>query len=410
MWGILLLFISLFLYYFYISINNTLIILSIVCIIIQFIAIYWDSIDYAYTSKNIFDTGRDWHWNARILYLINGVILILSLLFFFNFYGGFYNPETIIWGLSAIVTFIAAVSAKPPIGRDQTSKISMKNIENIVYNYLKENKGSALTVSALGVRLENSVKTYNEIKYIRENLRMILNNLITSGKIDSTLHHEELHYFVADVYQKKVEELEPIPSIPEKIEEKPIITCPHCGQQIALDAKFCNKCGVKLEEMQPTPPISEKEEEKPITEVLHIKTEEVQPTSQISEVEKVITEVPQIKTEEIQRTPPISKKEEKKPISEVSHIKEEKEEAPKVAPSDELKQVPPISEIPQQEASEKAIIEVSQLKTEELEPVPSIKEVKEEAPKEYSYTCKFCGMKLTKKVNICPQCGTIIKL
>ncbi len=360
MWGILLLFISLFLHYFYILINNTVIILSIVCIIIQFIAIYWDSTDYAYTSKNIFDTGRDWHWNARMLYIINGVILILSLLFFLNFYEGFYNPETLLWGLSAIVTFIAAASAKPPIRREQTSKISIdtRNLESAVYNYLKENKGSTLTVSALGVRLENSVKTYNERKYIRENLRMILNNLITSGKIDSTLHHEELHYFVADVYQKKAEDLEPIPSIPEKIEEKPIKTCPYCGQQIPLNSKFCNKCGVKLEEIQPTPPISEKEEEKPITEVPQIKAEEVQPTTPISKVEKVITEVPQIKTEEMQRTPPISKKEEKKPVSEVSHIREEKEEV----------------------------------------------------PKEFSYTCRFCGMKLTEKVNICPQCGTIIKL
>jgi DNA-directed RNA polymerase subunit RPC12/RpoP len=319
-----------------------------------------------------------------MLYLINGVILILSLLYFFNLYG-YYNIDPLIWIniLSAIVTFIAAVSAKPPIRREQTSKISMKNIENIVYNYLKENKGSTLTVSALGVRLENSVKTYNERKYIRENLRMILNNLITSGKIDSTLHHEELHYFVADVDQKKAEELEPIPSIPEKIEEKPIKTCPHCGQKIPLESKFCNNCGVKLEEIQPTPPISEKEEEKPITEILQIKLEEMQPTlpisekeeekpitevpqikaeevqttSPISKVEKVITEVPQIKTEEMQRTPPISKKEEKEPVSEVSHIKEEKEEV----------------------------------------------------PKEFSYTCRFCGMKLTEKVNICPQCGTIIK-
>ena len=317
--------------------------------------------------------GNVTHWNARVLYIINGVILILSLFFFFNFYGywGFYNPETLIWGLSAILTFIAAISAKPPIisakppirsakppiRREQTSKISMNNIENIVYNYLKENKGSALTVSALGVRLENSVKTHNERKYIRENLRMILNNLITSRKIDSTLHNEELHYFVADVYQKKAEELEPIPSIPEKREEKPIKTCPHCGQQIPLNYKFCNKCGVKLEEIQPTPPISEKEEEKPIKEVPQIKAEEVQPTSPILKVEKVITEVPQIKTEEMQRTPPISKKEEKKPVSEVIYIKEEKEEV----------------------------------------------------PKEFSYTCRFCGMKLTEKVNICPQCGTIIK-
>ena len=409
MWGILLLFISLLLQYYFFSINNIVIILCIVCIIIQFIAIYWDSTDYAYTSKNIFDTGRDWHWNARMLYLINGAILILSLLFFFNIYGIFYNPETLIWGLSVIVTFTAAVIAKPPIGREQTSKIPMKNIENIVYNYLKENKGSALTVSALGVRLENSVKTYNERKYIRENLRMILNNLITSGKIDSTLHHEELHYFVADVYQKKAEELEPIPSIPEKIEEKPIKTCPHCGQQIALDAKFCNRCGVKLEEMQPTPlisekeeekpitevlqikaeemqptsPISEVEEEKPITEVLQIKAEEVQPTSPISEVEKVITEVPQIKTEEMQRTPPISEKEEEKPITEVPQIKLE-----------EMQPTPPISK----KEEKKPVSEVSH-----------IKEEKEEVPKEFSYTCRFCGMKLTEKVNICPQCGTIIK-
>jgi len=343
---------------YYIPIINTVITLYIVCIIIQFIAIYWDSTDYAYTSKNIFDTGRDLHWNARMLYFINGVFLIVSFLFFFNSYGGlYYSMETIMWVLSAIVTFIAAVSAKPPISQEKKSEISMKNIENIVYNYLKENKGSALTVSALGVRLENSVITHNERKYIRENLRMILNNLITNGKIDSTLRNEKLHYFVADVYQKKAEELEPIPSIPEKIEEKPMKTCPHCGQKIPLESKFCNNCGVNLEEIQPTPPLLEKEEKKPIMEVPQIKTDDVQPTSPISKVENVITEVPQIKTVEMQPTPPISKKEEKKPIIEVSHIKEE-----------------------------------------------------EEVPKEFSYTCRFCGMKLTEKVNTCPQCGTMVKL
>lgn len=316
------------------------------------------------------------------------MILGTSLLIFFFFIRPHYSYwgwwPSIVWGLSIILTFIAAVNARPPIKEEQTSnfytekkikkekrysrsiqelltKINQKKIiecESAVYNYLKENKESTFTVSALGVRLENSVKTYNERKYIRENLPMILNNLITSGKIDSTLYHEELHYFVADVHHKKAEELQLVTSIPEKIEEKPMKTCPHCGQKIPLESKFCNNCGVKLEEIQPTPPLLEKEEKKPIMEVPQIKTDDVQPTSPISKVENVITEVPQIKNEEMQRTPPISKKEEEKPIIEISHIKEEKEEE----------------------------------------------------PKEFSYSCRFCGMKLTEKVNICPQCGTIIKL
>ncbi len=354
-WGIILLFISLFLqYYFSISINDSLIILSIVCIIIQFIAIYWDSTDYAYTSKNIFDTSRDLHWNARMLYLINGVILILSLLYFFNFYEGFYNMEALIWGLSAILTFIAAISAKPPIRREQTSKISMKHIENIVYNYLKDNKGSAFTVCALGVRLENFVQEYKARKLIRKNLEMILDNLITRGKIGSSLYNEELHYFAVDVYQKKAEELPPITSIPEEKEEAPEIASSEESQQVPLISEL--------------------------------------PLQEVSE--KVTTEVTQLKTEELEPVP---------------SIPEKIEEAPKVASSDELQQVPPISELLLQEVSEKVTTEVTQLKTEELEPVPSIPEEKEKAPKEFSYTCKFCGMKLTKKANTCPQCGTIIK-
>ena len=102
-----------------------------------------------------------------------------------------------------------------------------------------------------------------------------------------------------------------------------------------------------------------------------------------------------------------------------------------------------ISEIPQSKPSEKSVSEPSQIKTEELQPIPptlikeeekievistaqkqitppilevskqesipSIPDKKEEKLKEIFYFCKFCGMKLAQLEKFCQQCGTIIK-
>lgn len=66
---------------------------------------------------------------------------------------------------------------------------------------------------------------------------------------------------------------------------------------------------------------------------------------------------------------------------------------------------PPVSELQQEIYSLKLITEVSQLKDEELQSVPSISDKKEEKLRVTSYTCKSCGNELIKKGSFCPYCG-----
>jgi len=78
------------------------------------------------------------------------------------------------------------------------------------------------------------------------------------------------------------DQLQPIPIILKKREEKPVKTCPHCGQELSLEAKFCVKCGEKVEELQPIPLITDEKIEKPVIVAPQMKTEELQPILSIS--------------------------------------------------------------------------------------------------------------------------------
>ncbi|GAG40352.1 unnamed protein product, partial [marine sediment metagenome] len=62
----------------------------------------------------------------------------------------------------------------------------------------------------------------------------------------------------------------------------------------------------------------------------------------------------------------------------------------------------------QENFSSKPITKFSQLKTEEVQSIPSISDEKEENLKVTSYTCKFCGSELIKKASFCPYCDKFI--
>lgn len=115
----------------------------------------------------------------------------------------------------------------------------------------------------------------------------------------------------------------------------------------------------------------------------------------------------------------------------------------KEVPTPKPEMIPKISEITHPKPSEETVSELSQIKTEELQPIPptlikeeekievisttqkqitppileaskqksipSIPDKKEEKLKEIFYFCKFCGMKLAQLEKFCQQCGTIIK-
>jgi len=141
-------------------------------------------------------------------------------------------------------------------------------------------------------------------------------------------------------------------------EEKSLKTCPSCKQKLYLKAKFCINCGKKFEEDQ----------------VTTIRSEE---RSKITPDDQFFPEL-------------LKNRSSQKLVTE---------------------EVPPI-QVVSEKKEEKGISEVSQIKTEEKQPVPPVSDKKFdilERLKEISPLCKFCGMDLNKKAPFCPQCGTRIK-
>lgn len=160
---------------------------------------------------------------------------------------------------------------------------------------------------------------------------------------------------VSEKPQIKTKQIQLGPSISDIKEEKSIKFCPHCGQKLHLEAKFCFMCSKKVEEDQVIP---------------SIKDDGGQPSPSISDSrkEKLTPEISDLKVDKIQPVP---------------LIKEEKEEIKKI---------------------EDSLTEIK-----EKQPVPLVSETKEKRLKVVPYFCKFCGMKLNKKATFCLQCGTKVK-
>ena len=78
-----------------------------------------------------------------------------------------------------------------------------KTLRNVfvdsLYIYL-ENQGAAFTTKALKKRLEDFIIDPIEREYGRKNLEEVLNKLITHGRLDSTQHNGETHYFIPKKY------------------------------------------------------------------------------------------------------------------------------------------------------------------------------------------------------------------
>ncbi|MHA1992384.1 MAG: right-handed parallel beta-helix repeat-containing protein [Candidatus Hodarchaeales archaeon] len=70
--------------------------------------------------------------------------------------------------------------------------------------------------------------------------------------------------------------------------------------------------------------------------------------------------------------------------------------------------VQPVPLIKEEEESKK-VTEKPPTDIEKEPPVPLVSDTKEELPKEVSYFCNFCGMKLNKEATFCPQCGSRVK-
>jgi len=96
------------------------------------------------------------------------------------------------------------------------------------------------------------------------------------------------------------------------------------------------------------------------------------------------------------------KTEELQPILPISDKKEEKS---KINSNSQSTKFPPISELMQKIRSPIPKIKTSQLINGESQPTTSISDKEEEKSDITLYICEYCGFKLTSKVNFCPECG-----
>ena len=177
----------------------------------------------------------------------------------------------------------------------------------------------------------------------------------------------KLKTYISEV---KTKEVKPILPSSTRMAGKSIKICPHCGQKLHLEAKFCFMCSKKVEEDQVIPSMSDGKDDMLVSEIPSIKDDGGQPSPSISDSwkEKLTPEISDLKVDKIQPVP---------------LIKEEKEEI--------------------------KIIEGSLTEIKEKQPVPLVSDSKEKRLKVVPYFCKFCGMKLNKKATFCLQCGTKVK-
>ncbi len=212
----------------------------------------------------------------------------------------------------------------------------INGLEDLLINYFKMNKGKSFTAKALLDKLGTYIENPNALKYFKKNIKGMLNKLIFQRerilqseqkdgiayysllrapterpieiknfedyKIDEALLKKEtlrkgevldkevsekadrIIESPVDTIEKelKAEVVQPIPSITDEKKVKPVKKCPHCGQELSLEAKFCVKCGEKVEELQPIPLITDEKIEKPVIVAPQMKTEELQPILSIS--------------------------------------------------------------------------------------------------------------------------------
>ncbi|MFX1315027.1 MAG: zinc-ribbon domain-containing protein [Promethearchaeota archaeon] len=284
----------------------------------------------------------------------------------------------------------------------------IKGLEDLLINYFVMNKEKSFTAKAILYNLRVYIENPNALEYFKKNIKGLLNKLtfqreriLQSEQKDGITYYSlltipaERHIKIENfkdykineallrkdflrkehVLDKKVSEkadrsIEPsidtiekelkaeveqsIPPITEKKKEKPVKECPYCGQELSLEAKFCVQCGEKVEKLQRIPSITEEKKEILVKKCPYCGQE-------LSLGAKFCVQC----GERVEKLQPISS------------ITEERIETPVIA--------------------------------EEAKPRSSISEKKKEKPKEISYICKFCGYKLNKKANVCPQCGIKIK-
>jgi len=230
--------------------------------------------------------------------------------------------------------------------------------------------------------------------------------------ISDLIQGKETSKPITSVSELKTEEKQTASSTSEKKIEKSFTTCPHCRQKLPLRAKFCAYCGQKVDVLKPIPPISGIKETNGQTDLNWLKHQYYDLGRSMQDIanelgvsmiriRKLLNRIESIsekkEIESITDVPPL-KTEELQPTPSVIEIRKE----PQISPAEEAQPIPPVLEIKEEEP----MISLA----EEVQPIPAVYDKKEEKRKKEPRACKFCGMRLPKNKAFCLQCGMIIKI
>jgi len=119
-----------------------------------------------------------------------GLIFILFDLYFFSYSLDIYL-YTIVGLVMILIGGIGLFFTIRKHQRVKTQEKNARNVEDIIYNYLKENKGKAFTSKSIFSRCEE----IKEFDVIISNIKRILANLTVAGKINSSEKEGELFYY-----------------------------------------------------------------------------------------------------------------------------------------------------------------------------------------------------------------------
>jgi hypothetical protein len=175
----------------------------------QFIGIYQDYTNFEKHRTRFLEVGflgSLWggiHYNARLAYNVNSVWAISGILFriFLGFLPYFEVnlseiPVIVLLGLSSALNFYAGMRAIPPRLQEEIHDIYKRNCRNAIFRYLKQNRGKAFSINALKKRIDDLGLKFEEKEFYKEHIQEVLNSLIVSENIESTVQNEEVYYLV----------------------------------------------------------------------------------------------------------------------------------------------------------------------------------------------------------------------
>ena len=120
-----------------------------------------------------------------------------------------------------------------------------REFEDIVYNYLKENKRQAFTIVALKKKLEEIIVDPQKKEYGKNNLQNVLKQMKNNRKIRSTQHEGKTHYFISEVFKSTQNDGETHYLVPEIFISAETVTkkvrkkyCKNCKKEVISQFRF----------------------------------------------------------------------------------------------------------------------------------------------------------------------------